>query len=91
MPGPYSTPVPNPRLADAALVVGIIALIGAGFAFLGLCGGGASLALFGAAVLLLGVALGRSGGWALIIPISIVVLTLVLAAWFVAAGSGCGL
>jgi hypothetical protein len=83
--------VPNVRLTDALVVVAIIVLMGGGLATLTLCGGGASLVLFGAAVVLLGVALGRSGGWALIIPISIAALTLVAAGWFVAGGAGCGL
>jgi hypothetical protein len=83
--------VPNPRFSDAIVVIAIIALVGAGFAFLGVCGGGDSLVLFAGAVAFLGVALGRSGAWAVIIPISILALTLVAGGWFLANGAGCRL
>jgi hypothetical protein len=89
VPGPYSRPVPNPRLGDAILVTAVIVLVAAGFALLGVCGGGDSLALFAAAVVFLGIALGRSGAWAVVIPISIAGATLVAGAWFLANGAGC--
>jgi hypothetical protein len=91
VPGPYSTPVANVRFTDAIVVIAIIALVSSGFAFLGECGGGISLALFAGAILFLGIALGRSGAWAAIIPIIIASLTLVAGAWFLATGAGCRL
>jgi hypothetical protein len=91
VPGPYSTPVPNVRLTDAIVVIAIIALVGSGFALLGVCGGGDSLFLFAGAVVFLGIALGRSGAWAVAIPISILALTLVAGGWFLASGAGCSL
>lgn len=89
MPSPYRQPVPNPRVADAVLVVATIALVAAGFAFLGTCGGGDSLVLFAGAAVFLGLALGRSGAWAVIIPVAIVAFILVVGGWFLANGAGC--
>jgi hypothetical protein len=83
--------VPSRYVTDAIVVASIIALVGVGFATLGFCGGGDSLVLFAGAVVLLGIALVRSGAWAVIIPISLVALTLVAGGWFLANGAGCRL
>ncbi len=77
------------RLIDALLVVGILVAIGLAFALFDFCDGGASLVLFGAAAVLLGLTLFRSNAWATIVPICLVTLILVLAGWYAASLAGC--
>ena len=81
--------VAGPHAIDAVFVIGIFVAVGLAFALFGFCGGGASLALFGVAVALLGYTLGRSNAWATIIPICIVTLTLVGAGVYAASLAGC--
>jgi len=74
---------------DIIAMVGSVAFLGAGLAAFGLCGGGVSLLLFGAAVALLGWVLFRTGAWATAIPMGIVTFTLVAAGWYGATVAGC--
>lgn len=71
--------------------VGAVALVVAGFALVGVCGGGIALVLFGLATGLVGVVIALQGGYAVLLPVGIMVLILVVAGVYIASVSGCGL
>jgi len=70
-------------------MVASVALIAAGFALYGVCGGGLSFVLFGAPAVLLGIAMGRYGALALIIPCALIAVTLIGVGLYIANVSGC--
>lgn len=81
----------GPDRYDGLLIVGALASLGAALSVAEYCGGGISLALFGAAVGLLGVTLFRSGAWATAVPMGIATALLVGAGWYGATVAGCHL
>jgi hypothetical protein len=77
------------RYVNAIVILACFACLGAGLAVSGLCDGGDSLILFGAAIALVGVLLFRLGAWATVIPIAIATLTLVAGGLYGASVAGC--
>lgn len=72
-------------------MLGAVGCVIVGGVFFGVCGGGISLILFGVAAALVGVIVAALGGYAVAVPMAIVVLILTLAGAYFAAYSGCGL
>ena len=60
-----------------------------GFLLIGVCGGGVGLVLFGVATGLVGGAVALQGGWAVLLPTGILVLTLVAVGVYVLTSTGC--
>jgi len=81
--------VSAPDFIDGLLILGAVALLGAGLALAEFCDGGLSLVMFGGAVGLIGVMLFRSGAWATAIPAGIATLLLVAGGWYGATVAGC--
>lgn len=79
------------RSVILAFVLAALACVVAGGALFNVCGGGITLLLFGIAAALVGVVVAALGGYAVAVPMAIVVLILVLAGAYFLAGSGCGL
>ena len=71
-------------------VLGALACVVVGGVFFSVCGGGVALLLFGVAAALVGVVVAVLGGYAVSVPMAIVVLILVLAGAYFASTSGCG-
>lgn len=83
--------VQRSTLHYATLIVGAIAFVVAGFVLAGLCGGGLALVLFGIATGLIGGVVALSGGYAVLIPTGLMVVTLVGVGLFIVSSSGCSL
>ena len=62
-----------------------------GAVLFGLCGGGVSLILFGVASAFMGVVVVMLGGYAVSVPMAIVVLLLIAVGVYIAGASGCAL
>jgi hypothetical protein len=84
-------PVGTPRWVTPMAVVATFALLAAGLATSGLCGGGYSLILFGAAIVPLGYLFFRSGAWATVLPFAFAVVFLVAGGLYGASAAGCHL
>lgn len=72
-----------------ALSLAAVALVVAGILVIGVCGGGVSLLVFAGAVAAMGAVVARMGGLAILLPASLIVLTLVAAGLLFASGAGC--
>ena len=82
--------VPRPEFVNAIAVVAAIAFLGAGFALFGVCDGGVSLILCGAAAAVLGgLPLFHPDSLALVFLISIIALTLVIGGLYGMSVAGC--
>jgi hypothetical protein len=72
-----------------ALILAGPALLVAGFLSFQICGAGLSLILFAGSVGVVGGAVARIGGLAVILPAVLAVVTLGWAGWVLASGAGC--
>jgi hypothetical protein len=89
MPLGRSRSVDGPRALDIVVAAASVVLIAAGFVSYSVCGGGLSFVLFGAPAVLLGLAMGRYGALALIIPCTLIAVTLIGVGLYIASVSGC--
>lgn len=72
------------------LMVGLaVVCFAVGAVLFGVCGGGVSLILFGVASAFMGVVVVLLGGYAVSVPMAIVVLLLVAVGAYIAGSSGC--
>jgi hypothetical protein len=79
------------RIVTVAAVAATFVFLGAGLSISGICGGGYSLILFGAAIVSLGFLFFRTGAWATVLPFAFAALTLVAGGLYGVTAAGCHL